>query len=97
MRRCFGGVLCLICFLAGPATGLAHAVHLAHAGPHHDSSECPVCVQLTVGSTAPAVEAAVSPVDVDTLSFKSPCPAQVLVPTDEHAGPLGPRAPPLLS
>lgn len=39
-------VVALVCSIAGPATGVLHAIHLAQAGADHDDEQCSFCQQL---------------------------------------------------
>jgi hypothetical protein len=93
MFRTLGYALTLSCFVCGPATELARAIHLAHVSPQHHSDSCPVCIQLTVGASAPVVEApTLLALDAAPSLDSSPRP-QVLVRTDERT-PWTARAPP---
>lgn len=89
-------LLGVVCFLLGPASGVARAIHLAHSTPHHSSHHCPVCVQMTLGSIADVVDPPTLIDQAKMLLFDSVPPAQAVVLTIEYAWPT-PRAPPLLS
>jgi hypothetical protein len=93
MRQRLTGIFSLALFTLGPAFGLAHAIHVAHSGPDHDSDNCAVCLQLSAGSMAtlddpPAVLAR------DDVWFTDLAPAQPIAPPRYDHRPLVPRAPP---
>ncbi|MCK4340607.1 MAG: hypothetical protein KAY37_02640 [Phycisphaerae bacterium] len=97
LRRHGGLLLGLLCIAWGPATGLARAIHLAQCDHHHVADGCPICVLLTIGSTADVAAPPLSINHANTTFLESFClTAQVLAPADQRA-PLAPRAPPPIS
>jgi hypothetical protein len=95
MFRTIAYVLCLSGLVWGPATGAALAIHHAHAGPHHQADNCPICIQLTVGAAAPVIDPPTLIAPAETLFFKSACAGQLPVVAAHERTPLAPRAPPL--
>jgi len=84
----------LTAFLLGPASGLALAIHLAHSGHDHHGDNCPVCIQLTVGSAAPVVEQPTLFTPAESSLLNYPLAAQVLALSTCERAPLAARAPP---
>ena len=96
MLRGVGYILGLTFFVLGPASGLAHAIHLAESGEHHHAADCSICIQLSNGSTPPPADPPALAALDETWFFNPATSAQVLTLTFEHK-PLAPRAPPFLS
>jgi len=87
-------LLTLAVLLAGPATGVERAIHLAEAGHEHAAHACAVCIDLACG--APAVELAAPATLTALLPARDRCgvAAQCSHHTVAAATPLVPRAPP---
>jgi len=95
MLRKLGYIVVLTSFVGGPGTELALAIHLAHAGPNHHGDNCPICIQLTIGSASSGIDPPTLMTTAETLFFKSARPSQDPAVAAHEQTPQAPRAPPV--
>lgn len=94
MLRTLGYIVVLASFVGGPATELALAIHLAQAGPSHHGDNCPICIQLTIGSATPVVDPPALITRAEPLSFECSAVAWLPALPAFERSPLVARAPP---